>query len=127
MKPPVIFLENLRPLPTASRISAGWGRRQTNHVYPLPRKTRRLFIALHYLLTALTPVVENEWSGENKGLEANEILLIQMKGRFQSCGFGPKPCKVCLRKMVEEICGCLASFQTAETLHWRVFVHTYFI
>ncbi|GIY49587.1 hypothetical protein CEXT_325281 [Caerostris extrusa] len=41
---------------------------KTNHVYPLPRKTRRLFIALHYLLTAITPVVGNVITGAHSNL-----------------------------------------------------------
>ncbi|GIY74616.1 hypothetical protein CDAR_34991 [Caerostris darwini] len=41
---------------------------KTNHVYPLPRKTRRLFIAFHYLLTAITPVVGNALSVAHSNL-----------------------------------------------------------
>ncbi|GIY14100.1 hypothetical protein CDAR_75191 [Caerostris darwini] len=62
-EPPVILPENLRPVPTASLTEA-----KTNHVYPLPRKTRRLFIALHYLLTAITPVVGNALPGAHSNL-----------------------------------------------------------
>ncbi|GIY68110.1 hypothetical protein CEXT_100121 [Caerostris extrusa] len=51
------------------RVSFSYGAEaKTNHVYPLPRKTLRLFIALHYLLTAITPVVGNALPAANSNL-----------------------------------------------------------
>ncbi|GIY49583.1 hypothetical protein CEXT_325261 [Caerostris extrusa] len=55
----------------------------------------------------------SEWSGENRGLEANEILLIQMKKHRRRgvsiLRFCPKPLQGLFAQIVEEIWCCLAS------------------
>ncbi|GIY14102.1 hypothetical protein CDAR_75201 [Caerostris darwini] len=55
---------------------------KTNHVYPLPRKTLRLFIVFHYLLTAITPVVGN-------ALPSTHSNLFLLCARIETVGCRP--------------------------------------